>query len=176
MTDNNKKDDREKMADKPQTSLPVYIRKQYVKDISFENPNAPQILQSAEPPEMGVRFNMGSTLLDPEKNIYEVTLGITAQARRGDKTAFIAEIEYGMEVMLENVPEEKIHPLLYIEIPRQAFPFVRQIIANLTQMGGYPPLLMRPVDFHALYIEKFVGHQEDVGDAPGQPEELKEPA
>jgi preprotein translocase subunit SecB len=137
------------------TSMPVHIRKQYVKDLSFENPNAPGVLESDEPPEMGVRFNMGSNLLDKDNNIYEVTLGVTAQAKRGQKTAFIAEIEYGMEVQLEGVPEEQIHPMLYIEMPRQAFPFVRQIIANLTQMGGYSPLLMRPVDFRALYLQNF---------------------
>jgi preprotein translocase subunit SecB len=140
---------------KPSPNMPVYIKKQYVKDLSFENPHAPDVLKSAENPEMQARFNLGASILDEENNVYEVVLGVTARAMRGDTVAFIAEIAYGMEVVLADVPEEKVHPMLYIEMPRQAFPFVRQIIANLTQMGGYSPLLMRPVDFRALYMDRF---------------------
>ena len=79
-----------------------------------------------------------------------------AIANRGDEPAFIAELQYGVTCSIgEDVPEDNHHPLLLIEMPRMVFPFVRQIIADTTIQGGYPPLLLNPVDFHALYMSRF---------------------
>ncbi len=139
--------------------LPVSILTQYVRDISFENPNAPDSLRGGlTAPELDVNIGMDARKLpDGEiKNLYEVVLNAKAEAKRGDKVVFLAEVQYAMVVNVgANVPEENHHPLLLIEIPRLAFPFVRQILSDLTSQGGYPPLLLGLVDFHALYLERF---------------------
>lgn len=139
--------------------LPVTILTQYVRDISFENPNAPESLRGGlTAPELDVNIGMDARKLqDPEiPYLYEAVLNARAEAKRGDKIVFLAEVQYGMVVSVgENVPEDNHHPLLLIEIPRIAFPFVRQILADLTSQGGYPPLLLGLVDFHALYMQRF---------------------
>lgn len=150
----NTADDKSRAAD-----LPVTVLTQYVRDISFENPNAPDSLRSGLPaPELDVNIGMDARKLsDPEMpNLYEVLLNAKAEAKRGDKIAFIAEVQYAMIVNVGAiVPQENHHPLLLIEIPRLAFPFVRQILADLTTQGGYPPLLLGLVDFQALYMQRF---------------------
>jgi len=139
-------------------NMPIKILAQYVKDMSFENPNSPDSLKpSTKSPEMDININMDARKLEDEQidNLYEVTLRLSATAKNGDKVSFIAEVEYGTTVQLSNVPEEQHHPLLLIEIPRIAFPFARNIISDMTQQGGYPPLLLNPVDFHHLYMQQF---------------------
>lgn len=139
--------------------LPVTIHTQYVRDISFENPNAPNSLRAGlGMPDMDVNISMDARPLEDAnlKNLYEVGLSISARARRGDDVVFIAEIVYGVTVSIEeSVPEDVFHPLLLIEIPKFAFPFARHILATVTQQGGYPPLLLNPVDFQALYMQRF---------------------
>ncbi|PCI96870.1 MAG: protein-export chaperone SecB [Alphaproteobacteria bacterium] len=141
------------------TSLPITIHTQYIRDISFENPDAPNSMRAGlDMPEMNVNIGMDARALDDEnvKSLYEVALTISATATRGDKTVFIAEVIYGVTVSIEDsVPEDQHHPLLLIEIPKFSFPFARQILATLTSQGGFPPLLMTPVDFQALYMERF---------------------
>lgn len=146
---------------RPAQKLPVVIHAQYIKDLSFENPNAPQSLRPAKEgkPTMDINFSMDAQkteALGPGvDNAYEVTLGVRATAKKDGGIAFIVEIEYGLVVSLEGVPEEKAHPLLLIEMPRYIFPFVRQMIANVTQQGGYAPLLLAPVDFRSFYRQRF---------------------
>lgn len=139
--------------------MPVTVHAQYIRDLSFENPNAPDALRAGNtPPEMDINIGMDARELeDPNiKNMYEVALNVRAEAFRGEDPVFIVELMYGVTVSIgEGVPQESHHPLLMIEIPRLAFPFVRQIISNITVQGGYPPLLLNPVDFHALYLQRF---------------------
>ena len=139
--------------------LPVTVHAQYVRDISFENPNAPESLRAGlSGPEMDVNVSMDARELEDDeiKNMYEVALTISATAKREDKTFFVAEVIYGVTVSIgEVVPENQYHPVLFIEIPRLAFPFARQIMATITSQGGYPPVLLNPVDFQALYMERF---------------------
>lgn len=141
-----------------QRGLPVTIMGQYVRDISFENPHAPEslFLRNAKP-VMDINFSMGAQKIenDNKLDMFEVNLGVTATARVEGKVCYIAEIEYAVLVALNGVPEERQHPTLLIKIPEFAFPFVRQILANLTQQGGYAPLLLAPVDFRAMYIDRF---------------------
>ncbi len=141
------------------SNLPVQIHAQYIRDLSFENPQAPNSLRaSAGMPEMNVNIGMDARSIEDDKvkNLYEVVLNITATAKSEEKTVFIAEISYGITVEVgESVPENQHHPLLLIEIPRFAFPFARQILATLTSQGGFPPLMLNPVDFQALYMERF---------------------
>ncbi|MBI1302140.1 MAG: protein-export chaperone SecB [Alphaproteobacteria bacterium] len=141
------------------TNMPINVHSQYVKDISFENPNAPFSLRAGQAfPEMDVNISMDARTIESEKikNLHEVTISVNVEAIRDGKTVFVGELLYGVMVSIgEEVPEESYHPLLLIEVPRMAFPFVRQIMADLTIKGGYPPLLITPIDFHALYVERF---------------------
>lgn len=146
----------------PQADLPVTIHAQYIRDLSFENPGAPNSLRAAQgAPEMDIHIGMDARKIPdaPEpgvKDLYEVVLNVQAKARRGGEPMFLAEILYGITVSIgASVPEDAHHPLLLIEIPRLAFPFVRQILADMTVQGGFPPLMLNPVDFHALYMQRF---------------------
>ena len=156
------------MSDKTETnesteieakSMPITVHGQYIKDLSFENPNAPDSLRSQQSaPEMNVNVTMDARKLEDQdiKNLYEVALILSATAKRDEKTLFVAEVVYGMTVSLEDaIPEDQHHPVLLIEVPRLAFPFAREILATATSQGGYPPLLLNPVDFQSLYVERF---------------------
>ncbi len=141
------------------TALPVTIHAQYIRDLSFENPNAQiNVRGNQNNPTINVNIGMDARKLDDANtpNLYEVALTINAEATRDNGTVFIAELVYGVTVSVGDVvPEEQHHPLLLIEIPRISFPFARQIMATVTSQGGYPPLLLNPVDFHALYMDRF---------------------
>ncbi len=140
-------------------NIPVTIHSQYIKDVSFENPHAPQAFSSNKPmPELEVNIGMDAKKLEhPDaKNFYEVSLNTSVTAKRGEEVVFIAEVVYSATVTVgENVPSEQHHPILLIEVPRMLFPFVRQMLGTLTQQGGFPPVLITPVDFQSLYIERF---------------------
>ena len=130
-------------------TVPVMIHAQYIKDLSFENPLAPESLRAGKSqPEMDIDIQMESNPVKDEKlkNLYEVVLKLSATAKRDGEVAFIAEIAYGVTVSLGDLPEDQHHPFLLIEVPRQAFPFARQILGNITQQGGYAPLLLNPVE------------------------------
>jgi preprotein translocase subunit SecB len=143
-------------------NLPVQIMAQYVKDLSFENPNAPDTFTGNDArPVMDANFAMDARKVEWQgrAHIYEVVLGLQTAARKGDKTAFMCEIQYGILVDMSGVPEDQHHPMLLIEMPRYAFPFVRQIVADLTQQAGYAPLLLAPADFRSFYMQRFGGGQ-----------------
>lgn len=138
--------------------MPMMIHAQYVRDLSFENPGAPESLRPGQPaPAIDISINMDARPLEDRqiRALYEVVISLSATARRANKAVFIAELQYGVSVSLPEIPAEHHHPVLLVEIPRLAFPFVRQILANTTQQAGFPPLLMGPVDFQALYAERF---------------------
>ncbi len=148
-------------------AAPVVIHAQYLKDISFENPNAPQSLKSGQAgPEMDVNINISAREIEEGdmKDLYEVTLILSATAKKEDKTYFLAEIQYGALVALAGLPEKQHHPMLFIEVPRMMFPFARQILGDVTAQGGYPPLLLNPVDFQAMYMDRFAKDLETSGE------------
>ncbi len=149
-----------KMTDKSLNAqnMPITILAQYVKDASFENPNVPDSLRAGlSAPKMDININMDARKIEDKeiKSLYEVMLRLSATAKRDEDTVFIAEVEYGSTVQVNDIPEEQHHPLLLIEIPRIIFPFARNIISDMTQQGGYPPLMLNPVDFHQLYMQQF---------------------
>lgn len=144
---------------------PVVIHSQYLKDLSFENPNAPEILYRADTaPEVDIDVAIDMQKLDhaTEEYYYEVVLTINASAKRNDKTMFLAEIKYGATVSIQDLAEPKHHPILFIEVPRMIFPFARMILSNSTQMGGFTPLQMALVNFRAMYIQRFGQKQEQI--------------
>ena len=128
----------------------VSIQAQYVRDLSFEN----VAVQSGDgrldaKPDIQVGVN-----LDAKKradDLYEVIMKVTATAKAGDATMFIAELEYAGVFRIEGVPEQQLHPFLMIECPRVLFPFARRILSDATRDGGYPPLMLDMVDFAGLY-------------------------
>jgi preprotein translocase subunit SecB len=138
----------------PQTQMAgIHVLGQYIKDLSFENPGAPRTLRPAESaPNLEVNVNVNAR--PQTQSEFEIELKIEAKAKRGDETLFIAEVTYAGIFQIRNVPQEHVHPLLLIECPRLLFPFARQVIADATRHGGFPPLLIDPVDFAALYRQR----------------------
>ena len=145
-------------------AAPVVIHAQYLKDLSFENPSAPDSLKSGKGgPEMDVNINLSAKEVEETNmmDLYEVTLMLSATAKKEDKVYFLAEIQYAALVSLSGLPEKQHHPMLFIEVPRMMFPFARQILGDVTAQGGFPPLLLNPVDFQAMYIERFTKELEE---------------
>lgn len=131
------------------------ILAQYTKDASFENPNAPDSLRSGlEAPQIQIGIEIGRQMLEGDN--VEVTLMLKAEARRAEQVAFIAELEYAGLFAFQNVNAEEIQPLILIECPRLLFPFARQIMAEMTQNGGYPPIMLEPPDFAAMFREEMM--------------------
>ncbi|HYD29571.1 MAG TPA: protein-export chaperone SecB [Azospirillaceae bacterium] len=131
-------------------SLPINVLGQYVKDLSFENPNAPEVLLPGQPaPKVGVDVNVGAQPV--AENVYEVTLVTRVEAKIGEKVAFLVELTYAGLFGLQGLPQEHHRPVLLIEGPRLLFPFARNIIGDVTRDGGFPPLLINPIDFADLY-------------------------
>ncbi len=126
---------------------------QYLKDFSFENPNAPGSLGPQEKaPDISIQVNVNARQL--AQTDFEVSLTLDAKAGDGPGLLFKLDMEYGGVFRLLNIPEEQVHPIVMIECPRLLFPFVRQIVADATRDGGFPPLYIDPIDFVALYQQK----------------------
>jgi len=142
----------------------LHVLTQYVKDMSFENPNAPSLLgQLQGQPNIDVRVDVGvKRMADAD---YEVALKIAVDAKIEGKALFLVELEYAGLFRLENIPEDQLEPVLVIECPRQIFPFARRMIADVTRDGGYPPLLLDPIDFVSLYQQRRAQMQAEVAGA-----------
>lgn len=152
---------------------PLTINGQYVKDLSFEAPNTPGILSDlqSQQPDINVNVNVASAKLTAEgvtANMYEVAVDLRAELKLGDKVGFIAELKYA-GVFTLNVPEEHETAFLLIECPRMLFPFARQILSDVTQNGGFMPLMLQPVDFAALYQARA---QQEAGDLGAQADQM----
>ena len=140
-------------------SLPqVGILAQYVKDLSFENPNAPAVYQWQSQPQMDIQFNIGTQAAG--QDIHEVALKIDITAKAEEGTAFRIELLYAGLFALRNLPPEQLQPFLLAEAPRLLFPFARQIVAEAVTNLGFPPLLLDPIDFAAAYLAQAQAAQE----------------
>jgi len=130
----------------------LMIHSQYIKDLSLEIPMAPQIFaEMNQAPNVHIDISMGNKKL--ENNNYEVTLTAKMDADIKDKKLFIVELTYGA-VATVNVPQEHFEPIMYIELPRLLFPFVRSIVANSLSAAGLPAMMISPIDFVAMYNAK----------------------
>ena len=145
----------------PQEQPSLRILGQYLKDLSFENPNTPQSLSQETAPDIAVSVNVNARPL--AANDFEVELHLEAKATANDKVAFAAELVYAGAFRLENFPQQMLHPAVLIECPRLLFPFARQILAEATRNGGFPPLMLDPIDFAAMYQRRM--QQQTVGQA-----------
>ncbi|WP_207455742.1 protein-export chaperone SecB [Azospirillum sp. SYSU D00513] len=153
------------------TSLPMNVLAQYVKDLSFENPNAPQSLMpnQAQPQ---VNIGVDVQVRPVGEDVYEVVLQLRAEAKQGESVAFLAELAYAGLFQLPGLPQEHHRPVLMIEAPRMLFPFARAIISDATRDGGFPPLMINPIDFADLFRRQMAAQaqQNQGGQAPqGQP-------
>ena len=129
------------------------VNAQYVKDLSFENPNAPQsLMQLKAAPDVNVNVDVSVRQL-AEKS-YEVVLGARGEGSSEGNALFIAEVQYAGIFTIGDVPQEYVQPLLMIEAPRLLFPFARAIISDCVRDGGFPPLMIHPIDFVALYQQR----------------------
>lgn len=140
------------------------ILAQYIRDLSFENPRAPESLRTEGKPQidMGVEMNAGGR---PD-GLFEVDLKLSVRAVHEDKPVFHIELVYGGLFALSGVSEQDMEPMLLIECPRYLFPFARQIIASATADGGfYPPFMVDPIDFAAIYMAR----QEQIARSPAEP-------
>jgi len=127
----------------------LVVNAQYIKDLSFENPRAPQSLShQTTPPSVEINVDVKASSLGPET--YEVVLTINASAKTQDDPLFLIELTYGAVVTARNVPPAMLNAVILVETPRLMFPFARNIIADATRDGGFPPLMINPLDFAEL--------------------------
>jgi len=145
------------------------IISQYVKDLSVENPRAPDSFQWRDQPEMDVQFNIGARKVNDE--LSEVELKITATSKTAEGTAYIVDLSYCGLVGMRNMPEDQMHAFTYAEAPRILFPFARRVIADAVRDAGFAPLLLDPIDFNGLYVQQLAQKraQEEAGGAPAAP-------
>ena len=136
--------------------LPFMIGAQYIKDLSFENPRGIETLSSMQQnPEVSVDVSTNARQIG-QQGMYEVSLFVRAEASLKDQPVFIVELTYAGIVQVTGVPEEQVKPLVLIEGPRHLFPYARSIVSNAVRDGGFPPLMINPIDFGALYVEQHI--------------------
>jgi preprotein translocase subunit SecB len=129
---------------------------QYIKDFSFENPNAPRLFTTNVQPQIGIQINVQA---NPVGSDYEVELKLEGKAEASGSVMFSFELIYAGMFRLQNIPQEQLHPVVLIECPRILFPFAREIIATVVRNGGFPPLLLDPIDFVQLYQQRMAQTQ-----------------
>ena len=128
------------------------IEKIYVKDLSLEIPNAPQVFLQTEQPQLEVQIN--SEAAQFAEGMFEVTVSVTVTARAGERTVFLAEAVQAGIFAVRNVPQADLEPLLGVACPNILYPYVRETISDLVTRGGLPPVLLAPVSFEALYAQR----------------------
>lgn len=138
----------------PPQAPQLRILAQYVKDLSFENPGAPDSMRTGQKaPAIDLSIDVQARSLSADT--YEIVLNIAAKAAREDETVvFIAEMSYGGVFQMANVADADREPFLLIECPRLIFPYARRVLADATRDGGFPPLMLDPVDFAGLYRQQ----------------------
>ncbi|AGA65363.1 Protein export cytoplasm chaperone protein SecB [Liberibacter crescens BT-1] len=133
----------------------IMVLGQYIKDLSFESPNSPNSLQKHEKsPNINITVNVNANPLI--NNDFDVVLSLNAEAKDEEKILFNIELAYGGVFRITDFPQEHILPVLLIECPRLLFPFVRQIIADVTRDGAFHPLMIDPIDFSQIYTQKIL--------------------
>ena len=138
------------------------ILTQYVKDMSFENPRAPFGLQANQGrPEIQIQVDVNARQIGDGQ--FEVSLELNCEAKTPEASVFLLELTYGGVFALANIPADSMQPLLLIECPRLLFPFARRIVSDATRDGGFPPLMIDPIDFVALYRRRLQASQEEGG-------------
>ena len=150
----------ERVGQRAGTGAQLNVLGQYIKDLSFESPGSPQALQAPpQNPQLQVSVNV-SAAARPE-DAYEVTLNIEVHAKSDTGVIYNVELAYGGLFRLRNIPQNLLQPVLFVDCPTILFPFLRRVLADITRDGGFPPLMLDPIDFGRLY-------QQNVARAQGQ--------
>ncbi len=140
------------MTDSQNQQVEIGIQRIYTKDLSFESPGAPRVFMENVAPQIHLDVNTSSNRLD--ESVYEVVLTVTASAKSGDKVVFIAEVEQAGVFMIKGASAEARERILAAYCPNILFPYVRETIDSLTIKGSFPPLLLAPINFEALYLNQ----------------------
>jgi preprotein translocase subunit SecB len=148
------------------TQPAVGLLTQYVKDLSVENPNAPEVFQWPDAPQIDVQFSIGAESVSSD--VHEVVLKITITAASPRGKAYIVDLAYCGLVGMRNLPEEQAHAFLYAEAPRLLFPFARRVVADAVRDAGFPPLMLDPIDFNGLYLQRLQARRAEEA-AGGEP-------
>ena len=139
------------MADEPQQPS-FQIEKLYVKDVSLEIPGAPQVFLEPQQPQLEIQVRNESSRFG--EALFEVTITVTVTARAGEKTLFLAEVSQAGIFSVRHVPPQDLEPLLAIACPTILYPYAREAVSDLVTRGGFPPVLLAPVSFEALYAQR----------------------
>ncbi|HMK70992.1 MAG TPA: protein-export chaperone SecB [Xanthobacteraceae bacterium] len=152
----------------PQPAMPqIGVLAQYVKDLSFENPNAPRSMApSGQQPTINIQVNVDAAPISGSQTDFEVKLSLEGKAESQSLLLFSFELIFAGVFRIQNVPAESMHAVVLIECPRLLFPFAREIVATAVRNGGFPPLLLDPIDFVALYRQRLAAAQPS---PPAQP-------
>jgi len=140
------------------------IEKIYVKDLSVEVPNAPEVFLEQESPQVEIQLNTEGRGLG--EGVFEVVLTVTVTAKLGDKTVFLVEVGQGGIFRIVNVPDEQIEPLVAVACPNILFPFAREVVSDAVTRAGFSPIVLQPVNFEAMYMARLEQQQQ----ASGSPE------
>ena len=141
----------------PEGAPQIAVLTQYIKDLSVESPNSPAVFQWQAQPQVDVQFNINVNNVSEE--VHEVILRVNVAARSENGAHFLIDLSYACLLGIRNLPEEAMGPFLLIEAPRLLFPFIRQIVADAVQQTGFPPLLLEPIDFNAVFLEQMNAKQ-----------------
>jgi preprotein translocase subunit SecB len=161
-----------KTEDMGQMRQPIAVHAQYVKDLSVENPHAPLALREmkeAPSVEMSINVNVNE-IEDKEagRNFHEVVMSLRVVCSKEKQVLMIIEMEYGLACTIQDLPQDQIHPFLLIEVPHMMFPFVRQIVADVTGNAGFNPLYLTPVNFRNMYIQRFASQKPGAAEDNGE--------
>jgi len=153
----------------PQAAMPqIGVLAQYIKDLSFENPNAPRSLTpSGQPPAINIQVNVDAA--QQSATDFEVTLRLEGKAESQGSLLFSFELIFSGIFRIQNVPAESMQPVVLIECPRLLFPFAREIVATTVRNGGFPPLMLDPIDFVGLYRQRLAATQPAAQPRPVNP-------
>ncbi|UCV02975.1 protein-export chaperone SecB [Dechloromonas denitrificans] len=136
-----------------QNEQPVFgIEKLYVKDLSVEVPNAPEIFLEREAPQVEIQLNTGGRGVG--EGVFEVVLTVTVTAKMGEKTVFLVEVGQAGIFRIQNVPEDQIEPLIAVACPNILFPYARETVSDAVTRAGFQPIVLQPVNFEAMYMQR----------------------
>lgn len=152
------------MTDQKNTPPQLMVLAQYIKDLSFENPNAPSSFTSGEQSNLNMHFDLGADQVGDDA--YEVNLNFVIEALEKDKKAFVLEIKYAGLFRINETNKDLLEQILLIQCPTILFPYVRQIIADTSSRGGYPPVNVNPIDFYSFYVTKKQEQMKSDGTSP----------
>lgn len=139
-------------ATEEQQQAQFQLQKIYVKDVSFEIPNAPQVFQ--EDGQVEIKLNLSQKVADLAEGVHEVILTVTVTANLGEKTAYLAEVQQAGIFSIIGLPEQGRHAALNTLCPHTLFPYARRMITDLVAEGGFPPLVLQPINFDQIYAQR----------------------